>query len=112
MHYLYLALAIAAEVVGTTLLRSTEGFTRWLPSAIVMISYGSAFYFLSLCLNKIPVGVAYAIWSGVGTVLIALLGFFVHQQRLDFGAAFGMALIVGGVAIMHYFSRTTVLGEP
>lgn len=108
MHYLFLTLAIVSEVIGTTALKSAEGFTRWAPSTIVVAGYGCAFYFLSLCLHKIAVGVAYAIWAGVGTVLIAMLGVFVHKQRLDLGAAVGMLLIVAGVVVLHVFSRASV----
>ena len=83
MHNIYLMIAIASEVVGTTALKSAEGFTRLGPSVIVVAGYSSAFYFLSLCLERLSVGVAYAIWSGVGIVLIALLGFIVHGQKLE-----------------------------
>ncbi len=106
MHYIYLAVAIASEVVGTTALKSAEGFTRLGPSAIVVAGYGSAFYFLSLCLERFAVGIAYAIWSGVGIVLIALLGLLVHGQKLDFPAVAGMGLIVAGVAVINLWSST------
>lgn len=104
MHYLYLALAIASEVVATTALKSTEGFTRLLPSAVVVVGYCAAFYFLSLCLERLAVGIAYAIWAGVGIVLIALLGLVVHGQRLDPPAVVGMGLIIAGVAVINLWS--------
>lgn len=103
MHYLYLALAIASEVAATTVLKSTAGFTRLLPS-VVVVGYCSAFYFLSLCLERLAVGIAYAIWAGVGIVLIALLGLVVHGQRLDLPAVVGMGLIVAGVAVINLWS--------
>jgi small multidrug resistance pump len=108
MNYLWLAIAIVAEVVGTSCLKATEGFTRLWPSVVVVVSYAVTFYFFSLTLKTIPVGVAYAIWAGVGTVLIALIGYFVYRQRLDAPAIFGMALIVAGVTIMNLFSKTVV----
>lgn len=99
--WLLLAGAIVAEVVGTTALKASEGFTRLGPSAIVVLGYVLAFYLLSLTLRSIPVGVAYAIWSGLGTVLIALAGWWLFGQRLDSPALIGMALIVAGVLVMN-----------
>ena len=107
MHYVYLGIAIVSEVIGTIALKSSEGFTRWLPASIVVVGYASAFYFLSRCLDKIPVGIAYAVWSGIGIVLISNLGWFVHQQRLDAGAVVGMGLIVAGVIVINVFSKST-----
>ena len=104
MPYVYLALAIAAEVAGTTALASSQGFTRPLPSTIVVVGYGTAFYFLSLCLRHMSVGIAYAIWAGVGIVLIAILGLLVHGQRLDAPAMIGLALIVAGVVVINVWS--------
>jgi small multidrug resistance pump len=108
MHYLYLALAIAAEVTATTALKSTAGFTRLLPSVVVVLGYCAAFYFLALCLERIAVGIAYAIWAGTGIVLIALLGLLVHGQRLDLPAVVGMGLIVAGVAVINLWSKMQV----
>ena len=102
--YLYLSIAIVAEVVATSALKSADGFTRWLPSLIVLIGYGLAFYFLSLTLRSIPVGVAYAIWSGVGVVLVSLLGWLLYGQHLDGPAVIGMGLIVAGVIVLNAFS--------
>lgn len=104
MSYLYLAIAIVAEVIGTSALKATEGFTRLLPSLVVVIGYGTAFYFLSLTLKVIPVGIAYAIWSGVGVALITLIGWVLFKQRLDAPALAGLALIVAGVVVIHFFS--------
>jgi small multidrug resistance pump len=105
LPYLYLAIAIVAEVVGTSALKAAAGFTRPLPSLVVAIGYAAAFYFLSLALKSIPVGVAYAIWSGVGVALITLIGWIVFRQRLDAAALAGIALIVAGVVVIQVFSR-------
>jgi small multidrug resistance pump len=90
MKWLYLAVAIVSEVIATSALKSTSGFTRLWPSVIVIAGYISAFYFLSLTLRSIPVGVAYAIWSGVGLVLIAMVGWIMYDQKLDVAAILGM----------------------
>jgi small multidrug resistance pump len=103
--WLFLAVSIVAEVAGTAALKSSEGFTRLVPSAIVVACYGVAFYFLSLTLRVIPVGVAYAVWSGVGIVLIAAIGWLFLGQRLDAAAIAGMALIVAGVLVINVFSK-------
>ncbi len=105
MHYLYLAIAIVTEVVATTALKSSDGFRKLAPSVIVVIGYGLAFYFFALCLRQITVGVAYAIWAGLGIVLISLMGLLVHKQRLDPPAIAGMALIIAGVVVIHLFSK-------
>jgi small multidrug resistance pump len=102
--YLYLAIAIVAEVIGTSALKAAEGFTRPLPSLVVVVGYGAAFYFLSLALKTIPVGIAYAIWSGVGVALITLIGWVVFRQRLDAAALAGVTLIVAGVVVIQFFS--------
>ena len=104
MPYLYLAIAIGAEVIGTSALKAAEGFTRLLPSLVVIVGYGAAFYFLSLALKVIPVGIAYAIWSGVGVALITLIGWVLFKQRLDAPALAGLALIVAGVVVIQFFS--------
>lgn len=108
MSYLYLAIAIVAEVIGTSALKAAEGFTRLLPSLVVIAGYGTAFYFLSLALKVIPVGIAYAIWSGVGVALVTLIGWIVFRQRLDAPALAGVALIVAGVVVIHVFSGAGV----
>jgi small multidrug resistance pump len=103
---IFLAIAIVSETIATSALKSSEGFSRLWPSVVVVAGYCAAFYFLSLTLRTIPVGVAYAIWSGVGVVLIALAGWLIHGQRLDAPALIGMALIVAGVVVMNVFSTT------
>jgi small multidrug resistance pump len=106
MPFIYLAIAILAEVVGTSALKASNGFTVWLPSAVVVAAYGVSFYFLSLALRAIPVGVAYAIWSGVGIVLISAIGWVFFRQRLDAAAIIGIGLIMAGVAVIQLFSST------
>lgn len=106
MPYLYLIGAIVAEVVATTTLKTSEGFTKFWPSVVVVVGYAIAFYLLSLVLKSIPTGVAYAIWSGVGVVLIALAAWLLQGQKLDAAAMIGMALIVAGVVVMNLFSKT------
>ena len=106
--WLFLAIAIVAEVVATSALKSSEGFTRLGPSALVVGGYGVAFYFLSLVLKTIPVGVAYAVWSGLGIVLIAAVAWLVHGQKLDAWAFVGMGLIVSGVAVLNLLSKASV----
>ena len=106
MAYLYLAIAIVSEVIATTALKSSASFTRLTPSLIVIIGYSIAFYTLSLSLKTITVGVAYAIWAGLGIVLIAILGMIVHHESIDVAGAFGMTLIVTGVVVLQIFSKT------
>lgn len=106
MHWLYLAIAIVAEVMGTSFLRSTAGFTKLLPSIMVVIGYGLAFFFLSLTLDRVPVGIAYAIWSGAGVTLIATIGWLFLGQKLDAPAIVGMGLIVAGVVVLKLFSKS------
>ena len=109
MHpWILLVIAIIAEVIATTALKAAEGFTRLLPSVVVVVGYGVSFYFLSLTLRTIPVGVVYAIWSGVGIVLISLLGWIVYKQSLDTPAVIGMSLIVAGVVVLNVFSKAAV----
>lgn len=105
MTYLYLLIAIVSEVIATLFLKAADGFTRPLPSLIVVVGYGAAFYFLSLTLRTVPVGVAYAIWSGLGIVLVSLMGWLVYRQALDGPAILGMALIIAGVIVINVFSN-------
>lgn len=106
MHYLYLLLAIVAEVVATSSLKMSDGFTRLVPSLVTVVGYAAAFYCLSLTLRAVPMGIAYAIWSGLGIVLIAAVAWIFQGQRLDAPAVAGMALIIAGVAVMNLFSKT------
>lgn len=104
--YVWLAIAIVLEVIGTTFLHKSEQFTRLGPAAVTLACYGGAFYFLSLSLRLIPVGLAYAIWSGLGIVLISLAGLFLFGQRLDLPAVIGLGLIIAGVLVVNLFSQT------
>ena len=104
MAYFYLAIAIIAEVMGTYCLKLSDGFTRPLPAAITVAGYGLAFYFLALTLKTLPTGVAYAIWSGAGIVLITAASWMFQGQRLDLAALAGMGLIVAGVAVIYLLS--------
>ncbi len=104
--FAYLAIAIISEVIATSALKASEEFTRLIPSLVVVIGYGIAFYCLALVLRSIPVGLAYAIWSGLGIVLITLVGAVVYKQIPDTPALIGMALIITGVVVINVFSKT------
>jgi len=106
--YLLLAIAIAAEVAATSALKAADGFSRPGPSVVVVVGYAIAFYLLSIVVKSMPVGVAYAVWSGAGVVLVALVGVFFYRQVPDLAAAAGMALIVAGVVILNLFSNMDV----
>ena len=104
----YLLVAIVAEVVATSALKASAAFTRPGPSAVVIAGYGVAFYFLARALETVPVGIAYAVWSGIGIVLITLIAWLLYGQALDLAAVVGLALIVGGVVVLNLFSKTVV----
>ena len=106
MAYLYLALAILAEMVATSALKASEEFTKLVPSVVVLAGYGLAFYFMTLVLRTIPIGITYAIWSGVGIVLIAIVGAIFYKETPDLPAIVGMGLIISGVIAIHLFSKT------
>ncbi len=105
MQYVYLAISIIAEVIATSSLKSSEGFTKLIPSVIVVLGYGVAFHFLSLTLKTIPIGVAYAIWAGAGVTLVAVVGWLLFGQKLDAPAIVGMGLIITGVVVLQVFSK-------
>ncbi len=105
-NWLLLLAAIVSEVIATSALKSSEGFSRFLPSVIVVVGYGIAFYCLALTLRVIPMGVVYAVWSGIGIVLITLVGWLLFGQKLDFPALLGVVLIAAGVVVMNVFSKT------
>ncbi|MCK9396760.1 MAG: SMR family transporter [Methylobacter sp.] len=105
-HYIYLSIAIVSEVIATSALKESEGFTRLWPSIVVMVGYAIAFYFLSLVLKTIPVGVVYAIWSGAGIALIALVAWAFFGQSLDVPSIIGLLLIIAGVVVLNLFSKT------
>jgi|TARA_A100001391_G_C4982332_1_gene255674 small multidrug resistance pump len=105
-HWIYLAIAIIAEVIATSALKASHEFTRLVPTLIVVTGYLTAFYFLTLSLRVIPVGIAYAIWAGLGIVLIAIISWIVYGQKLDLPALLGMGLIISGVLVINLFSNT------
>ncbi|WP_366656236.1 multidrug efflux SMR transporter [Fodinicurvata sp. EGI_FJ10296] len=106
VNYIYLGIAIVFEVIGTSALQASRQFTRPIPSLVVITAYGLAFYFLSFTLRTIPVGVAYAIWSGLGIVLISSIGVFWFRQSLDWPAVAGLGLIIAGVLVVNLFSNS------
>jgi small multidrug resistance pump len=105
--YAYLAIAILAEVIATSSLKATAEFTRLWPSLLVVAGYVIAFYCLTLSLRVIPVGIAYAIWSGLGIVLVAIAGYVLYRQQLDVPALLGMAMILGGCLVINLFSKSS-----
>lgn len=107
MPWIYLSIAIVAEVIATSFLKASDGFTKLLPSLAVVAGYVTAFFFLSLTLKEIPVGVAYAVWSGAGVTLIAAIGWIFLGQKLDAAAIAGMGLIVAGVVVLNLLSKAT-----
>lgn len=106
MAYIYLALAILAEVVATSALKASEEFTKLVPSIVVLTGYGTAFYFMTLVLRTMPIGITYAVWSGIGIILITIIGAIFYKQIPDIPAIIGMGLIVAGVVVLHFFSKT------
>ena len=106
MPFVHLAVAIVLEVLGTAALQASDGLTRIVPTVFVVVFYAGAFFFLAQSLRTIPVGVAYAIWSGLGVVLISMVGWVWFRQALDFAAILGIALIVAGVIVIQVFSRS------
>jgi len=106
MHNLFLSIAIITEVIATSALKASGSFTKVWPSAISIIGYIASFYFLSLCMEKIPIGVTYAVWSGVGIVLLAVVGYIIYHEKPDVAMIIGMGLIILGVLIINLFSKT------
>lgn len=107
MQYLFLTLAILTEVVGTVSLQLSQQFTRFVPSALVLIGYAASFCFMSLALKTIPIGIVYSIWSGVGIALIAAIGHFAFDQELDIAAILGISLTLVGIVIIQFFFQTS-----
>jgi len=106
-HYIYLILAVLFETIGTTALQASQQFSRVGPTIVVIVAYALAFYLLGLTLKFMPVGVVYAIWSGLGIVFIACIGFIVFGQRLDLPAVIGLGLIIAGILVIHLLSNST-----
>lgn len=107
MTYLVLALAVLAETIGTAALQASHQFTRLVPSVIVVVAYALAFWLLSIVLKSFPVGIAYALWSGLGIVFIAIIGLVIFGQRLDLPAVLGIGLILAGILVINLFSSTS-----
>ncbi|WP_439507422.1 SMR family transporter [Yoonia sp.] len=107
LHYIFLIFAIIAETIGTTALQASHQFTRFWPSVLVVIAYGLSFYLLAQTLRVMPVGVVYAMWSGLGIVMIAAIGYLVFGQRLDLPAVVGIGMILCGILVIHLFSKTS-----
>ena len=106
MTYFYLALAIAAEVAGTTLLKATEEFSKLVPTTFLVIFYLISFWLMTLALRELPLGIVYAVWSGLGICLVALVGAFVYKEIPDLASIIGMGLRISGVVVMHLFSTS------
>lgn len=106
MKYLCLMIAIVAEVAATTSLKACQEFTKPIPSVIVIVGYGIAFYFMTLVLRYIPIGITYALWSGLGIVLVAVIGAVVYKEIPDLPAVIGMGLIIAGVITINLLSKT------
>ncbi|MBM1632057.1 QacE family quaternary ammonium compound efflux SMR transporter [Sulfitobacter mediterraneus] len=104
VHYIWLIVAIVTETLGTTALQASQQFSRFWPSVAVVLFYGLSFYFMALALKVMPVGIVYAIWSGLGIVLIAGIGFVLFGQKLDLPAILGLGLIISGIVVIHLFS--------
>lgn len=105
-HWLALAIAIVAEVIATSALKASNEFTRLIPSIIVVLGYGTAFYCMAISMRVLPVGIMYAIWSGMGIVLVSIIGWLVYKQTLDWPSLLGMGLIIAGVIVIHLFSTS------
>ncbi|MVN90899.1 DMT family transporter [Mucilaginibacter aquatilis] len=106
IKYIFLFIAIISEVIATSALKASDQFSRFWPSVLVVLGYASAFYFLSLTLKVLNMGIAYAIWSGIGIVLVSIAGMVIYKQKLDLPAILGMALIVVGVLVINLFSKS------
>ena len=108
MKWVYLGIAIVSEVAASSALRASDGFTRVWPTLALIVGYSVSFYFLSLTLRTIPMGIAYAVWSGVGILLICLVGWLLFGQKLDLPAIIGLTFIIAGVVILNVFSKSVV----
>jgi small multidrug resistance pump len=104
-QWTYLAIAIVSEVAATSALKASEGLSKLWPSVVVLVGYGISFYFLSLTLKSVPIGIAYAIWSGAGIAMLTFIGWFFFGQKLDLPAFLGLALIVAGVIVLNLYSN-------
>ncbi|WP_146345514.1 DMT family transporter [Phaeobacter marinintestinus] len=107
VHYIHLMIAVFAETIGTSALQASQQFTRFWPSVLVVCAYGISFYFMGLTLRVMPVGIVYAIWSGLGIMFIAAIGYVIFRQSLDLAAIIGLALIIAGILVIHLFSKSS-----
>ena len=105
-HWLALVIAISGEVIATSALKASNEFTRLIPSIVVVVGYGTAFYFMAISMRVLPVGIMYAIWSGMGIVLVSVIGWVVYKQALDLPSLIGMGLIIAGVIVINLFSKS------
>ena len=108
MHWFFLGAAILFETIGTTALQASQQFSRLVPSVVVVVAYGVSFYLLAIVLKFIPVGIAYAIWSGLGICFIAAIGYIAFGQRLDLPAVIGITMIIAGIMVINLFSDTAM----
>ena len=108
MKWIYLMFAIIGEIIATSALKASNGFTQLIPSILVVVGYSFSFYFMSLTLKMMPLGITYAIWSGVGIVLISIIGYFFFNQKLDVPAIIGISLILSGVVVIRFYSKSMV----
>jgi len=108
MKYIFLGLAIVLEVIGSSFMKASNGFTKLLPTTIMIVAYIACFFFFSQALKSINLGIAYAIWGGLGIVLTAIISVIIFKQSLDIPAIIGIILIVAGVFVMNFFSKSTV----
>lgn len=106
MKWIYLMFAIIGEIIATSALKASNGFTQLIPSILVVVGYSFSFYFMSLTLKIMPLGITYAIWSGVGIVLISIIGYFFYNQKLDVPAIIGISLILCGVVVIRFYSKS------
>lgn len=106
MKWIYLMFAIIGEIIATSALKASNGFTQLIPSILVVVGYSFSFYFMSLTLKMMPLGITYAIWSGVGIVLISIIGYFFFNQKLDVPAIIGISLILSGVVVIRFYSKS------
>ena len=107
-HWLALAIAIVAEVIATSAMKASNEFTQLVPTLIAVVGYGTAFYFMTISMRVLPIGIMYAIWSGMGIVLISIVGWLVYKQNLDAPALIGMGLIIAGAIVINVFSKSVV----
>jgi small multidrug resistance pump len=105
-HWLALAIAIVAEVIATSTMKATNEFTRFWPSVVVVLGYGTGFYFMTISMRVLPIGIMYALWSGVGILVVSIMGWVIYRQALDIPAIIGMSFIIAGVVVINVFSKS------